>query len=141
MAETYESTVERQPVPMPQMKRPTRYPTPRPSRYPTGRPTAKVMSSASSPTFFYEVFLTRPTMDGAVRPRPTRKPTKKPRRTPMPTRRNSSSEQNSLTSSFLGMPTSTFTMNSKGSETHVGDSIKNQIQLQKKKQTKGNKQG
>jgi len=130
-----------------------RHPSPQPTRRPTERPTAKMMinSPLQSPTFPYEINHSEPTIDVVQRPNPTNKPNK--RKTRKPTPMNTAVGESPLAAGFLGRPTSSFTLtpptelqvpsSSKGSEQHLGDSIKNQIQQQfiTTKQKNGKKKG
>jgi len=150
---TLGATQQNKPEPTPQTKRPSSHPSPRPTRRPTERPTTKVMinSPLQSPTFPYEIFNSEPTIDVVQRPMPTKKPKK--RKTRKPTPMNTAVGESPLAAGFLGRPISSLALtfptepqvpsSSKGSEQHLGHSIKNQIQQQfvTKKQKNGNKKG
>jgi len=150
---TLGATQQNKPEPTPQTKRPSSHPSPRPTRRPTERPTTKVMinSPLQSPTFPYEMFNSEPTIDVVQRPMPTKKPKK--RKTRKPTPMNTAVGESPLAAGFLGRPISSLALtfptepqvpsSSKGSEQHLGHSIKNQIQQQfvTKKQKNGNKKG
>ncbi|KAL7528087.1 hypothetical protein ACHAXR_004185, partial [Thalassiosira sp. AJA248-18] len=151
-----QSIVETQnkPLIIPQTTRPTRNPTPKPSRQPatnapSHKPTAVMMfNSPTSPS--YEIIQTESNTMLIVA-KPTNRPTKKPKRrkTPKPssrpTPRNPVTGGNTMASSFLSRPSSSFTITPpsesianagehqstpvKG-EGQIGLNIKNQIQQQ-----------